>query len=68
MCNFLGYNLILKFLPTLLAILSHAKLCPTNAQYSKSPNVQEDDHFHLEENCKDELLNDVTKIIDIRFE
>ena len=32
-----------------------------NAQQSQSPNVQEDDHFHVEDNCKDELLNDVTK-------
>ena len=68
MCNFLGYNLILQLLPTLLAIRSHAKLCPTNAQYSKSPNVQEDDHFHVEDNCKDELFNDVTKIIENNFD
>ena len=61
MCNFLGYNLILELLPTLLAIQSRVKLCLTNAQYSKSPNIQEDDHFQIEDNCKDELLNDVTK-------
>ena len=68
MCNFLGYNLILELLLTLLATRSHAKLCPTNAQYSISPNVQEDDHFHVEDNCKDELLNDVTKIIENNFD
>ena len=39
-----------------------------NAQQSQSPNVQEDDHFHVEDNCKDELLNDVTKIIENNFD
>ena len=39
-----------------------------NAQHSKSPNIQEDDHFQIEDNCKDELLNDVTKIIENNFD